>query len=229
MHIHLKLMKIKLFFVFWTLFSLLLFSQQHAEFVKIKNYFDNHEMQVRKEFKKLLTDEKNPFKQTLLKNEYFHFIKKMDSVRNVSYLNALIKVRNEEVLGQNNFYHEAYANESSKSSIKSSNQKLNSDDPIIPDKDATYPGGIEKLRQEFSSLIYIDSVKSEKGSVKSTVTFIVERDGSLSGVKAEGNSNSLNTQAEIAMYLLSKKFSPSIIRGEPVRSRFRFPITMNFE
>lgn len=223
------MMKIKLYFIFLNLMPFLVFAQQHEEFVKIKNYFDNHEMQVRKEFIRLMNDEKNPFKQNLIKNEYSHFIKKMDSVRNVSYLNALIKIRNEEILGQNSSYQQTNKTKSSKDSIKSTNQKPDSNHQAITDKDAIYPGGIAELREEFASLIYVDSVKSEKGKVKSVVTFIVERDGSISGVKAEGSSNSLNTQAEIAMYLLSKKFSPSIIRGEPVRSRFRLPVTMNFE
>lgn len=65
--------------------------------------------------------------------------------------------------------------------------------------------------------------------LKSIVTFVVERDGSIAQVKSEGDNIVFNRQAEICMYLVPDKFIPGTLHGVAVRSRFTFPITMKFD
>ncbi|MCW3160535.1 energy transducer TonB [Chryseobacterium oryctis] len=139
----------------------------------------------------------------------------MDSVENVALIGALLKVKNLEDLGrlQNN-------------SIKP--EKTASPSPII-DKEAVFPGGINALRQEIAHIFYTEGVYTETKTIKANVAFIVEKDGSISNVKAQGDNFTFNRQAEIALYSIPEKFSPAIINGDPARFRFQLPLTMNLD
>ncbi|KAF5276597.1 hypothetical protein FQR65_LT16304 [Abscondita terminalis] len=72
------------------------------------------------------------------------------------------------------------------------------------------------------------SVEGE-GTLKTTVTFVVERDGSLTDIKASGANSDFNREAERTIRSIKGKWKPGKLNGEPVRSRFKFPVTMNFE
>jgi len=85
------------------------------------------------------------------------------------------------------------------------------------------------LRKEVAQLFYGDGVFSEKGNIKTNVAFIVEKDGTISDVKAEGDNFTFNRQAEIAVYSVSEKFSPAYTNGNPVRYRFRLPLVLSFD
>ncbi|AQX09106.1 energy transducer TonB [Elizabethkingia ursingii] len=96
------------------------------------------------------------------------------------------------------------------------------------DQEAAFTGGIDKFRNLFQSNFDNSSVEGE-GTMKTTVTFVVERDGSLSDVKASGPNSDFNREAERTIRSIKGKWSPGKLNGDPVRSRFRFPVTMNFE
>ena len=68
-----------------------------------------------------------------------------------------------------------------------------------------------------------------EGTLKTTVTFIVERDGSISDVKASGSNSDFNSEAVRTVKSIKSKWVPAKINGQPVRQRFRLPLTMNFE
>ena len=68
-----------------------------------------------------------------------------------------------------------------------------------------------------------------EGTLKTTVTFIVERDGSISDVKASGSNSDFNSEAVRTVKVLKLNGSHAKINGQPVRQRFRLPLTMNFE
>ena len=93
----------------------------------------------------------------------------------------------------------------------------------IPD----FPGGM----QAFYSFVAQNFTAPEADGVngKIYIQFVVEKDGSISSVKAEGDNFSFNRQAEIALYLLPEKFEPAFINGTAVRYRFRLPVAMDFE
>ncbi|WP_449399905.1 hypothetical protein [Chryseobacterium wanjuense] len=62
---------------------------------------------------------------------------------------------------------------------------------------------------------------AEEKTVKTDVAFIVEKDGTISNVHAQGNNFTFNRQAEIALYSISEKFSPATLKGNTVRYRFQ--------
>lgn len=89
-------------------------------------------------------------------------------------------------------------------------------------------GGLNGFRNKFQENFDNESMEGE-GSVKTEITFIVERDGTISNVKATGSNSTFNKEAERAIKAIKGKWNPGKVNGEPVRSRFRFPVTMMFE
>lgn len=204
-----------LYFVFLVCFNFS-FAQQNEEFKSVKNYFDYQRFMLDSQFKKRFDDEKNNFEKLLIQNDFHVFMKKMDSVQNTAYIGSLIKVKNREDLSRINLKN------SSEIHLKNPRkQELN--------EEAKYPGGIGNLREQVARLFYSDAVLANEEMLKTQVTFVVEKDGSISSVQAEGENFTFNRQAEIAVYLLPEKFSPAIINGTAVRYRFRLPLSMNFE
>lgn len=170
---------------------------------------------LNQEFKKKFDKEQNNFVKVSIKNDFQLFMRKMDSIENVALIGALLKTKNLEDLQH----------------FKGLKLNLNNlqDLPQTIDKNADYPGGINALRQEVANLFYSDGVYSEIKDVKTQIAFIVEKDGSISNVKAEGENFTLNRQAEIALYSVVERFSPSYINGIAVRSRFKLPLSLKFD
>ncbi len=96
------------------------------------------------------------------------------------------------------------------------------------DQSAEYPGGINSFRTKFSNNFDSGSLEGE-GTLKTEVTFVVEKDGSLTQVKATGPNSDFNREAEATIKGIKTKWTPGKVNGQPVRSRFRFPVTMNFQ
>lgn len=61
------------------------------------------------------------------------------------------------------------------------------------------------------------------------VVFVVELDGTLSNVEAEGPNYTFNREAERTIKAIKGKWEPGVVVGEPVRSRHRFPMKMRFD
>ncbi|WP_407481904.1 energy transducer TonB [Elizabethkingia meningoseptica] len=95
----------------------------------------------------------------------------------------------------------------------------------VVDRAADYVSGIGEFRNLFTSNFNNSSVKHE-GVMKATLSFIVEKDGSLSDVKASGPNYDFNREAERTIKSIKGKWIPAKVSGVPVRSRFRFPITV---
>ena len=204
-----------LFLYLFCLISSLCFSQQTEEFKNVKNFYNHHRILLNNEFKKKYDIETNVLSKDAIKRDFLFFMKKMDSVENVALIGALLKVKNIEDV--------------SKIQTKTIKQDNNKDLLPISDKAADYPGGINALKQEVANLFYTDGVYTKEKLLKTNVAFIVEKDGTISNVQAQGDNFTFNRQAEIALYSVSSKFSPAVIKGDPVRYRFRLPLTMNLE
>ncbi|RMZ61219.1 hypothetical protein D1632_02945 [Chryseobacterium nematophagum] len=155
-------------------------------------------------------------KKDAIKKDFILFMRKMDSIENTALIGALLKVKNIEDL--NTLQNKNII-------TKNTDDKV----PYTTDKSADYPGGVDALRKEVAHLFYGGSVYSETPNIKTNVKFIVEKDGSISNVKAEGENFTFNRQAEIAIYSISEKFSPAVINGTPVRYRFNLPLTFSFK
>lgn len=191
-------------------------AQQNEEFISTKKFFDYQRFNLNQEFKKQLAKEKSAQRKLESKKDYSEFILKLDSIQNRAYINTLIKVKNREDL----------------SWITSRTLPvLQLKNPAKEDltAEAQYPGGLKMLRTHIADLFYSDSILPDQKLLKTEVVFVVEKDGYISGVHAEGDNFTFNRQAEIAMYLLPEKFTPAIANGSAVRYPFRLPFTMNFD
>lgn len=93
---------------------------------------------------------------------------------------------------------------------------------------AEFPGGINAFRNRVSSNFDVDSMEGE-GSVSTEITFVVERDGSITDVKATGPNRNFNQEAERTIRSIKNKWTPAKINGQSVRYRFRMPLKMNFQ
>lgn len=184
-------------------------SQQKEEFKLVKSYYNQHRSMLNKEFKKKFDAESNVLKKDAIKGDFLFFMKKMDSIENTALIGALLRVRNLEDLQK----------------IKQPKEPF-SENSFQVEKVADYPGGLNTLRQEVADLLYIDGVHSEEKTVKTDVAFIVEKDGSISNVHAQGDNFTFNRQAEIALYSLAEKFSPATFKGDPTVYRFKIPLTL---
>lgn len=94
---------------------------------------------------------------------------------------------------------------------------------------ADFPGGIDSFRRKVQENFDTYAMSGDEGTVKTEITFVVERDGSITQVKASGSNSDFNKEAERTIKSIRNKWSPAKINGQPVRYRFRLPLTMRFE
>ena len=206
----------KLFSIFSLFVFTISFAQQTEEFKMVKNYYDYQRTMLNREFKKRFDREANNVNKMAVQNDFQEFMLKLDSIQNNAMVNALVKVKIREDLSQLNLQ-----NKTGLSIQNPQKSELSSN--------ANYPGGFNLMRQQIIDLFYTDAVLTDHKMMKADLHFVVEKDGSVSSVKAEGDNFSFNKQAEIAFYLLPEKFSPALINGTPIRYQFRLPVAMNFK
>lgn len=96
------------------------------------------------------------------------------------------------------------------------------------EQNAEYPGGINSFRNKFQNNFDSSSLEGE-GTLKTEITFVVERDGTLTQIKATGPNSEFNKEAEATVRGMKTKWNPGKNNGQAVRSRFRFPVSMNFQ
>jgi len=94
---------------------------------------------------------------------------------------------------------------------------------------AEFPGGINSFRSKVSSNFDTSVMDGDEGVVKGEVTFVVERDGTITDVKATGSNKTLNEEAIRTVKSIKNKWTPAKINGKNVRYRYRLPLTMQFE
>ena len=97
------------------------------------------------------------------------------------------------------------------------------------DQEAEFPGSLNSFRNKIAENFDNSAMEGGEGTLKTTVTFIVERDGTISDVKATGPNSDFNSEAVRTVKSIKSKWVPAKINGQPVRQRFRLPLTMNFE
>ncbi|KQT26047.1 hypothetical protein ASG22_05010 [Chryseobacterium sp. Leaf405] len=104
-------------------------------------------------------------------------------------------------------------------------------DPKDLAQEANFGGGLESFRNKVMNTF--DGSGFESGDVmRTTITFIVEIDGTISGIKANGADADFNSEAIRTIRAISAKgkWTPGKNKqGESVRSAFKFPITMKFD
>lgn len=96
------------------------------------------------------------------------------------------------------------------------------------DIEATFEGGIDAFRNKVLAK-FDPSGFEDEGVIKTTITFIVEKDGTISGIKADGMNGDFNSEALRTIKSVKGKWTPAKVKGESVRSYFKFPISMKFD
>ena len=127
--------------------------------------------------------------------------------------------------------HVTAGTENGKEIVKETPAKPNPND-IIRDVDveADFIGGVNAFRTKVLQNFDSSVVENETGEVvKAVVTFVVERDGTISNIKVLGANTDFNKEAEKTIKGIKGKWNPAKFQGENVRSYFRFPISMQFE
>ena len=94
---------------------------------------------------------------------------------------------------------------------------------------AEFPGGINAFRSKVSNNFDSSVMEGDEGTVKTEITFVVERDGTITDVKATGKNSDFNAEAVRTVKSIKNKWTPAKINGQSVRYRFRLPLTINFE
>lgn len=94
------------------------------------------------------------------------------------------------------------------------------------EQEAEFPGGLNAFRQYVGEEFDRDIVEDLDDKVTTTLTFVVERDGSITDVKATGGPAEFREEAIRTVKSIRRKWTPAKIDGKPVRYRYRVPITM---
>lgn len=98
------------------------------------------------------------------------------------------------------------------------------------DQDAEFPGGgLSAFRGKFQENFDTGAMEGGEGTIKATVTFIIERDGSITDIKVQGGNSDFNQEAIRTVKSIRTKWKPAKINDQPVRQRYKMPLTMNFE
>lgn len=96
-------------------------------------------------------------------------------------------------------------------------------------QEAGFIGGIDTFRNKVMNNFDGSGFASEE-VMKTTITFIVEKDGSISAIKASGADADFNSEAVRTIKSIKGKWAPAKNKqGEYVRSYFKFPISMKFD
>lgn len=92
-----------------------------------------------------------------------------------------------------------------------------------------YPGGIDAFRGLIMKNFRIPEI-DQNMTARIYVSFVVEKDGTLTDVKAVRDPGyGLGKEAERVVKAVKTKWSPGIQNGKPVRARFNLPITINIK
>ena len=105
-----------------------------------------------------------------------------------------------------------------------------SEGQIIPDSDPAFPGGTEKLNAYLADNIQYPSVAADAGiSGVVVVSFIIEKDGTISEVKCLRNIGGGCGDEAVRIVKTMPKWIPGVKDGKLVRCQFKLPITFAFK
>jgi hypothetical protein len=119
-------------------------------------------------------------------------------------------------------------NGTSTTPVKPAVQPEDNTPKTVVDVEANFMGGLDAFRNKVMNNFDGSGMESD-GVMKTTVTFIVEKDGTISGLKADGKDADFNSEALRTVRSIKGKWVPAKVKGQPVRSYFKFPISMKFE
>jgi protein TonB len=97
---------------------------------------------------------------------------------------------------------------------------------LAVDEAPDFPGGIQKFRQEVANKFRTPDIESQS-TIKVSVSFVVERDGTLSNIKVlKDPGYGAGKEAIRVLQSIKTKWKPGKIKGQPVRTAYSLPITI---
>ena len=95
-------------------------------------------------------------------------------------------------------------------------------------KIAQDPGGLEKFYAKINAK-FSNSEMDYEGFAKINVSFVIEKDGSMSAITVNDQtmSNSMKKSIERVLKSIKTKWSPAIIKDQPVRTEYELPLVFN--
>ena len=101
-----------------------------------------------------------------------------------------------------------------------------SEGQVIPDSDPAFPGGTERLNAYLADNIQYPSVAADAGITGVVVvSFIIEKDGTISDVKCLRNIGGGCGDEAVRLVKTMPKWIPGVKDGKLVRCQFKLPIT----
>lgn len=95
------------------------------------------------------------------------------------------------------------------------------------EKSPEYPGGIQNFIKEVGKRYKTPENVTEAGTMKIFMSFVVEKDGSLSNIKVTRDPGfGLGREAIRVLQSMKTRWSPGIQNGQPVRTAFNLPISV---
>ena len=106
--------------------------------------------------------------------------------------------------------------------------------PAIPPLETVapeFPGGMHTLRQKVMAEFNTTVLSGNERLLKAEINFNVNTDGTTSDFTVKGNNEVFNTEALrcVKNAAQSAKWKPASVDGNPVKYRFRMPLSMQFE
>lgn len=95
------------------------------------------------------------------------------------------------------------------------------------DAQPEYPGGMDKFRQFVGSNFNGSNASTRVSVIKLYVSFVIEKDGTMTNIKARGADEALSREAARVLQSMRTKWKPGKKGGETVRTAFSLPITVN--
>ena len=100
----------------------------------------------------------------------------------------------------------------------------------VVEQNPEFPGGMEALyRYLASNLSYPDEAKASMIEGKVFVTFVIERDGMVTGVKTIRSPHPMLTQEAERVVKAMPKWKPGKQRGKKVRVQYTIPINFQLD
>lgn len=94
------------------------------------------------------------------------------------------------------------------------------------DKKPQFPGGIEKFYRYIGNN-FRSPIMDETKSIRIFVSFVVERDGSMSNIKVINKpGQALEKEAIRVLQSIKTKWTPGMLNSKPVRTAYNLPITV---
>lgn len=96
---------------------------------------------------------------------------------------------------------------------------------------AEFPGGANALRSSVSNAFDTSIFKGNERLIKTTVYLSIDESGKISDIFAEGDNKIFNTEAVRAIKATTegKVWKPATEGGNPVKTVYKLPLTMQFE